>query len=425
MTSPARWAMGVGESSRCAQLALFAVVTLALAVVGSALRWWACSPWHGGIAKRRGDYRVRPRCTGAPSRFLWSAALAAWHDVRAAQHRARALTMRALITDLALARICRCAGATWRADGRRVERALPQATMQPTSMLTRGGRRRFAGQCRRWKAACGSDDGAAAPAAARRHACRSAQAYACYPAGQADPERQRPPFRARTTASPWCGAMHWPSLLLAAASDLRHPLAIHGVSPETGAAPSRTHQGGNAFQLGRVNACLPHHADAAHRPSTFSHRAAADRRRHSCRLSGEGDAPKPSLICAWPVRAGAQPFIVTGTSAGAINATLRFGLAPSSSTVRCATSCAMMNNFHAHHVPVPTHQRDAVARAGSHCCRWAAFGACMRPRSLLDSDPPAHLLVRWCHGAPPRLIRQGHLQALATLAIERAAARAT
>ena len=116
-----------------------------------------------------------------------------------------------------------------------------------------------------------------------------------------------------------------------------------------------------------------------------------------------------------------NPFpIVTGTSAGAINAAaLACGADQFDRAVRRIVR--VWSNFHAHHV----YRADSISvmRSGARWLTLLSLGWVlarwrrMRPRSLLDNDPLAHLLVKMVPLVRlPRLIRQGHLQALAVTA---------
>jgi NTE family protein len=116
-----------------------------------------------------------------------------------------------------------------------------------------------------------------------------------------------------------------------------------------------------------------------------------------------------------------NPFpIIAGTSAGAINAA---ALASGSDDFEAAVRrlANVWRHFHADQV----YRADSLAvmrtgarwltllSAGWALARWKR----MRPRSLLDNDPLAELIA---HSVPfgrlPRLIRQGHLKALAVTA---------
>ena len=108
-----------------------------------------------------------------------------------------------------------------------------------------------------------------------------------------------------------------------------------------------------------------------------------------------------------------NPFpIVTGTSAGAINAAaLACGADQFDRAVRRIVR--VWSNFHAHHV----YRADSISvmRSGARWLTLLSLGWVlarwrrMRPRSLLDNDPLAHLLVKMVPLVRlPRLIRQGH-----------------
>ena len=116
-----------------------------------------------------------------------------------------------------------------------------------------------------------------------------------------------------------------------------------------------------------------------------------------------------------------NPFpIITGTSAGAINAAaLACGADQFDRAVRRIVR--VWGNFHAHQV----YRADSlsVARSGARWLTLLSLGWVlakwrrMRPRSLLDNAPLAKLLIKMVPLVRlPRLIRQGHLQALAVTA---------
>ena len=116
-----------------------------------------------------------------------------------------------------------------------------------------------------------------------------------------------------------------------------------------------------------------------------------------------------------------NPFpIITGTSAGAINAAaLACGADQFDRVVRRIVR--VWSNFHAQQV----YRADSlsVARSGARWLTLLSLGWVlakwrrMRPRSLLDNAPLAKLLIKMVPLVRlPRLIRQGHLQALAVTA---------
>ncbi|MEZ5719552.1 MAG: patatin-like phospholipase family protein [Burkholderiaceae bacterium] len=116
-----------------------------------------------------------------------------------------------------------------------------------------------------------------------------------------------------------------------------------------------------------------------------------------------------------------NPFpIITGTSAGAINAAaLACGADQFDRAVR--RIARVWGNFHAQQV----YRADSlsVARSGARWLTLLSLGWVlakwrrMRPRSLLDNAPLAKLLIKMVPLVRlPRLIRQGHLQALAVTA---------
>ena len=116
-----------------------------------------------------------------------------------------------------------------------------------------------------------------------------------------------------------------------------------------------------------------------------------------------------------------NPFpIITGTSAGAINAAaLACGADQFDRAVR--RIARVWSNFHAQQV----YRADSlsVARSGARWLTLLSLGWVlakwrrMRPRSLLDNTPLAKLLIKMVPLVRlPRLIRQGHLQALAVTA---------
>ena len=116
-----------------------------------------------------------------------------------------------------------------------------------------------------------------------------------------------------------------------------------------------------------------------------------------------------------------NPFpIITGTSAGAINAAaLACGADQFDRVVRRIVR--VWSNFHAQQV----YRADSlsVARSGARWLTLLSLGWVlakwrrMRPRSLLDNAPLAQLLIKMVPLVRlPRLIRQGHLQALAVTA---------
>ena len=116
-----------------------------------------------------------------------------------------------------------------------------------------------------------------------------------------------------------------------------------------------------------------------------------------------------------------NPFpIITGTSAGAINAAaLACGADQFARVVRRIVR--VWSNFHAQQV----YRADSlsVARSGARWLTLLSLGWVlakwrrMRPRSLLDNAPLAKLLIKMVPLVRlPRLIRQGHLQALAVTA---------
>lgn len=116
-----------------------------------------------------------------------------------------------------------------------------------------------------------------------------------------------------------------------------------------------------------------------------------------------------------------NPFpIITGTSAGAINAAaLACGADNFDRAVRRVAR--VWRNFHAHHV----YGADSlsVARSGARWLTLLSLGWAltrwrrMRPRSLLDNTPLEHLLTKMVPLVRlPQLLRQGHLKALAVTA---------
>ena len=121
--------------------------------------------------------------------------------------------------------------------------------------------------------------------------------------------------------------------------------------------------------------------------------------------------------------AGGEPTpvpLLTGTSAGAINAAaLACGADQFDRVVRRIVR--VWSNFHAQQV----YRADSlsVARSGARWLTLLSLGWVlakwrrMRPRSLLDNAPLAKLLIKMVPLVRlPRLIRQGHLQALAVTA---------
>ena len=120
-------------------------------------------------------------------------------------------------------------------------------------------------------------------------------------------------------------------------------------------------------------------------------------------------------------RRGPGPFgILTGTSAGAINAAaLACGADQFDRTVR--RLARVWTQFHARQV----YRADSlsVMRSGARWLTLLSLGwaltrwSRMRPHSLLDNAPLAQLLDQLVPLAPvPRLIRAGHLRALAVTA---------
>ena len=116
-----------------------------------------------------------------------------------------------------------------------------------------------------------------------------------------------------------------------------------------------------------------------------------------------------------------NPFpIVTGTSAGAINAAaLACGADQFDRAVR--RIARVWSNFHAHHV----YRADSISvmRSGARWLTLVSIGWAlarwrrMRPQSLLDNKPLEKLLVKMVPLVRlPRLIRKGHLKALAVTA---------
>ena len=122
---------------------------------------------------------------------------------------------------------------------------------------------------------------------------------------------------------------------------------------------------------------------------------------------GAGDEPNPFPI-------------ITGTSAGAINAAaLACGADNFDRAVR--RIARVWREFHAHHV----YRADSlsVLRSGARWLSLLSLGWAlarwrrMRPRSLLDNAPLEKLLVKMVPLVRlPRLIRKGHIKALAVTA---------
>jgi NTE family protein len=119
--------------------------------------------------------------------------------------------------------------------------------------------------------------------------------------------------------------------------------------------------------------------------------------------------------------AGPNPFpVITGTSAGAINAA---ALACNADNFDCAVDglCDIWQNFHADQV----YRADSlgVIRTGARWLTMMSIGWAIarwrraRPRSLLDNTPLEGLLNRLISTERlRRMMRQGHLQALAVTA---------
>ena len=118
---------------------------------------------------------------------------------------------------------------------------------------------------------------------------------------------------------------------------------------------------------------------------------------------------------------GPNPFpIITGTSAGAINASaLACGSDNFDATVRLIANT--WRNFHAHDVYRADHL--SMLRSGATWMTLLSLGWLLakwrrvKPRSLLDNTPLHDLLARLVPlERLPELIRQGHMQALAVTA---------
>lgn len=116
-----------------------------------------------------------------------------------------------------------------------------------------------------------------------------------------------------------------------------------------------------------------------------------------------------------------NPFpIITGTSAGAINASaLACGADNFDATVRMISST--WKNFHAHDVYRADHL--SMLRSGASWMTLLSLGWMLakwrriKPRSLLDNTPLGHLLTKLVPlERLPYLIRKGHMQALAVTA---------
>jgi NTE family protein len=116
-----------------------------------------------------------------------------------------------------------------------------------------------------------------------------------------------------------------------------------------------------------------------------------------------------------------NPFpIITGTSAGAINASaLACGADNFDATVRMIAST--WKNFHAHDVYRADHL--SMLRSGASWMTLLSLGWMLakwrriKPRSLLDNTPLGHLLTKLVPlERLPYLIRKGHMQALAVTA---------
>jgi NTE family protein len=116
-----------------------------------------------------------------------------------------------------------------------------------------------------------------------------------------------------------------------------------------------------------------------------------------------------------------NPFpIITGTSAGAINASaLACGADNFDATVRLIAST--WKNFHAHEVYRADHL--SMLRSGASWMTLLSVGWMLakwrriKPRSLLDNTPLGHLLTKLVPlDRLPYLIRKGHMQALAVTA---------
>jgi NTE family protein len=116
-----------------------------------------------------------------------------------------------------------------------------------------------------------------------------------------------------------------------------------------------------------------------------------------------------------------NPFpIITGTSAGAINASaLACGADNFDATVRLIAST--WKNFHAHEVYRADHL--SMLRSGASWMTLLSLGWMLtkwrriKPRSLLDNTPLGHLLTKLVPlERLPYLIRNGHMQALAVTA---------
>jgi NTE family protein len=116
-----------------------------------------------------------------------------------------------------------------------------------------------------------------------------------------------------------------------------------------------------------------------------------------------------------------NPFpIITGTSAGAINASaLACGADNFDATVRVIAST--WKNFHAHEVYRADHL--SMLRSGASWMTLLSVGWMLakwrrvKPRSLLDNTPLGQLLTKLVPlERLPYLIRKGHMQALAVTA---------
>ena len=116
-----------------------------------------------------------------------------------------------------------------------------------------------------------------------------------------------------------------------------------------------------------------------------------------------------------------NPFpVITGTSAGAINAAALASRADDFDAA-VAMLCEVWENFHAEQV----YRADSIGvlRTGARWLTMLSVGWLIarwrraKPRSLLDNEPLSMLLGRlFATGRVPQMMREGHLQALAVTA---------
>ena len=202
---------------------------------------------------------------------------------------------------------------------------------------------------------------------------------------------------------------------------------VAGFPKACGLRPSRTL---SAFKAAAAHLprwlfliAVPDHAPSCPQRAHLrpAHRLAADRRRRPRGLPGGGLEAIADLRQACGAGSEPNPFpIITGTSAGAINAAaLACGADNFDRAVR--RIARVWRQFHANQV----YGADSlsVMRSGARWLTLVSIGWAlarwrrMRPQSLLDNKPLEKLLVKMVPLVRlPRLIRKGHLKALAVTA---------